>query len=61
VAEPFAAIEIGVDKRSLIASRIRSILLRSDAIDASAELNSRAAFSANSLLWQRDLLEQICL
>lgn len=61
MAEPFAPIEIGVDKRSLIASKIRSILLRSDAIDALAELNSRAAFSANSLLWQRDLLEQICL
>ena len=30
-------------------------------LNTNPELKSPAAFSANSLLWQRGLLEQICL
>ena len=53
VAEPSAPIEIGVDKRSVIAFKIRSILLRSDAIDALAAIGEAATPSTVPLIqWE---------
>ena len=48
--EPFAAIEIGVDDRSVILSKSRNIFLRADAVDALAAIGNSAASAADAVI-----------
>lgn len=50
VAEPFTPIEIGVDKRDLVLSKLSDIALRADAIDALAAIGEAAASSSETLI-----------
>lgn len=50
VAEPFTPIEIGVDNRRAILSKIQSIRLRSDAVDALVAIGEPAASSTVTLI-----------
>lgn len=50
VSEPFTAIQVGIDKPDLIASKVVNIQLRSDAIDALGAIGASAASSSGPLI-----------